>query len=114
MLGQYEFARERDENLFYEKADGVCPIHFHKKIELMYVLTGTKKVYCGNKQFMLMPNQIFMADSFTLHGYEESDGEQIIIVFPNKNLDSYYENFGDSVLATNVLTDTSFCKNISS
>ena len=41
MLAEYELERENDERLFVSaNKDNECPPHFHRKLEVMYVLEG--------------------------------------------------------------------------
>ena len=41
----YEISREKDEKLFYLSGiDQSCPSHFHKKLEILYVDEGDKKI----------------------------------------------------------------------
>lgn len=61
MLAEYELNRERDENIFVMcEDDGVCPVHFHRKIEVMYVLEGEKKIVAAGKDVVLKKDNIFL------------------------------------------------------
>lgn len=114
MLAEYEINRERDERLMAEDgADGVCPVHFHRKIEVMYVLEGEKNMVAAGKEITLRADNIFFANSYEMHGYGASPGSrQIIIVFPNRMLDDYYAEFGDKLTLGNTVEDTEFCRSL--
>lgn len=114
LQAEYEISRERDENLFYtENCDGVCPVHFHKKLEILYVTDGVKTIYAGSSDTELSADNMFVADSYTMHGYYASEGgKQIVAVIPNSNLGAYFADFGDKTLAENVIRDEEFCKKV--
>lgn len=110
MTVNYELEREKDENLFYKaNVDNVCPGHFHKKIELLYVLEGEKKVITNNKMITLTKGQLFIADSYVIHAYLDSrNSKQICVVFPNFYLSDYFKLYGDKILDGNLITDTDY------
>ena len=114
MLAQYEINRERDENIFIaSECDNVCPIHFHRKVEVMYVLSGEKKICAAGKEVTLFPDQIYFANSYEMHGYEESEGgRQTVIVFPNHMLHDYYAVFGDKLMKGCIIRDGEFCRSL--
>ena len=105
--GEYELSREADERLYVSlNQDGVCPMHFHRKIELVYVQSGHKTIYCEENKYFLEEDQIFVADSYVMHSYEASkDSTQIIIVIPNHMLRDYYLLYSDKKLKSCVLLD---------
>ena len=97
MIAEYELSREADERLYVSlNQDGVCPLHFHIKIELVYIQSGHKTIICDDKKYFLEADQIFVADSYVMHSYEKSeDSTQIIIVLPNHMLRDYYLLYGN-------------------
>lgn len=114
MIAEYELIRESDERIYisYNK-DGYCPNHFHRKIELVYVLEGDKIIYCDGKKYLLKPNQIFVADSYAMHSYEENkEGKQIIIVLPNHLLKDFYLLYSEKKFAKCVIKNTEKCKQL--
>lgn len=114
MIAKYEISRERDENLLVVgNVDHTCPAHFHRKVELLYIDEGEKCIVSGNKEILLNKDNIFIADSYSLHSYKESDGgTQTVVVFPNRMLQHYYDEFGGSVLGSNVIEDAEFCRKV--
>ncbi len=112
MIAEYELSREADERLYVSlNKDGVCPLHFHRKIELVYIQSGHKTIICDNQKFFLEEDQIFVADSYQIHSYEASkDSTQIIIVVPYHMLRDYYLLYSDCKLKNNVLLDKDICR----
>ena len=112
MIAEYELSREADERLYVSlNNDGVCPLHFHRKIELVYIQSGHKKIFCDDKEYFLEADQIFVADSYSMHSYEKSDDStQIIIVLPNHMLRDYYLLYSDKKFKNNVILDKDICR----
>jgi AraC-like DNA-binding protein len=92
MLAEYELAREYDERLFVSaNTDHENAPHFHRKLELMYVLEGEKKVMYDNVDYTLKQDQILLVDSYIMHNYYKSENsKQILVVIPNHLLKDYY------------------------
>lgn len=107
MLAEYEINRESDERLFcLDTIDGVCVPHFHRKIEIMYVLEGEKKINVSDKEYIMHKNQILVTNSYQMHGYMKSENsKQHIIVIPNHMLRDYYLLYGNTDLKENFITD---------
>ena len=105
MLAEYELNRERNEDLFVSAGeDNVCPVHFHRKVEVMYVTSGVKNFVAAGKEVSLGEDGIFFANSYEMHGYVESAGStQTVIVFPNRMLGNYYDCFGDKMPLGNMV-----------
>lgn len=114
MLATYELNRERDESMFVgRECDNVCHVHFHRKVEVMYVTEGVKKFFASGKEMTLGKDCIFFANSYEMHGYEESPGSrQTVLVFPNHMLRDYYDAFGDKLLSGCVIEDGEFCRSV--
>lgn len=114
MLAEYEINRERNETLYADEgADSVCPVHFHRKIELMYVLEGAKSMIAAGKEITLHADNIFFANSYEMHGYTASPGStQIVVVFPNRMLNDYYAEFGGKLTLGNIIDDAEFCRSL--
>ena len=100
MLARYELNRERDETIFAgAECDNVCNVHFHRKVEVMYVLEGEKKIFASGKELTLRGDNIYFANSYEMHGYAESPGSrQTVIVFPNLMLRGFYDVFADKIM----------------
>ena len=114
MLARYELNRERDETIFVgAECDNVCNVHFHRKVEVMYVLEGEKKIFASGKELALRGDNIYFANSYEMHGYAESPGSrQTVIVFPNLMLRDFYDVFGDKIMNGCVVDDAGFCRSV--
>lgn len=114
MLARYELNRERDETIFAgAECDNVCNVHFHRKVEVMYVLEGEKKIFASGKELTLRGDNIYFANSYEMHGYAESPGSrQTVIVFPNLMLRDFYDVFGDKIMNGCVVDDAGFCRSV--
>lgn len=112
MLAEYELNRERNEELFVlGGVDNVCPVHFHRKVELLYVESGEKRIFGSGKEISLGENSVYFANSYEMHGYYPSEGgRQIVVVFPNGMLKDYYDEFGSVMPAGCVVDDAEFAK----
>ena len=110
----YEIEREKDESLFYlGDTDNVTPSHFHKKIEILYVQEGEKKLITNNKMKILKAGDMFIADSYVIHSYLDSrNSKQICVVFPNIYLKNFFSLYGNKVFKSNIITDHEFTKKI--
>jgi len=77
----------------------------------MYVQSGHKTIICDDKKYFLEEDQIFVAGSYVMHSYLESnDSTQIIMVLPNHMLRDYYLLYGDKKLKSCVLLDKDICR----
>ena len=114
MLARYELNRERDETIFAgAECDNVCNVHFHRKVEVMYVLEGEKKIFASGKELTLRGDNIYFANSYEMHGYAESPGSrQTVIVFPNLMLRDFYDVFGDKIMNGCVVDYAGFCRSV--
>ena len=114
MLARYELNRERDETIFAgAECDNVCNVHFHRKVEVMYVLEREKKIFASGKELTLRGDNIYFANSYEMHGYAESPGSrQTVIVFPNLMLRDFYDVFGDKIMNGCVVDDAGFCRSV--
>lgn len=113
MIAEYELSRESDERFYWTSGkDSVCPPHFHRKLELLYILEGEKEVICDNYKYLLKKDQLFIADSYLMHSYLESSGKQLVIVIPNHMLKDYYLLYSNKKLKQCVIDDIDFCKSI--
>ena len=66
------------------------PVHFHRKVEVMYVTSGVKNFVAAGKEVSLGEDGIFFANSYEMHGYVESAGStQTGIVFPHRMVWNY-------------------------
>lgn len=73
------FETVRDQQLYYLHGDNVCPPHFHRSSEILYVLSGTKTVYLSGKKMQLTAGDVLFCPPRLVHKFIKSDnGEQIV------------------------------------
>lgn len=63
------FETERDKQLYFSERDNVCPPHFHKSVEIMYVLSGRKIVYINGKSMELTQGDVLVCPPYTVHRF---------------------------------------------
>lgn len=74
------FESKRDKNTYYSKGDNVCNPHFHKSAELIYVVTGEKKVRIGSRELTLSEGQMAVVPPCEMHTFLPSVcGVQIVL-----------------------------------
>lgn len=114
MIDFYELNRERDEKIFFcDEYDAICPSHFHKKVEIMYVTEGIKTIYIDGVETIIEKDQLFIADRYVPHGYIESSySKQIVFVIPNYLLINYFDYMNDKQLNGYVIKDKDYCYKI--
>lgn len=108
----YEMVQEKFPQVYAVTGrDQCCTNHFHKKIELIYNLSGTKTVTIGSEDYLLQPQTLAIADSYTPHRYCHADGEQTVLVFPVKFCGNYFAYRKSRVLSECTVFDSDYCKN---
>lgn len=77
------FEAERDKRAYYSITDNVCGAHFHRSVELLYVLTGEKPVRLNGEEYLLKPGQLLICPPYTVHlFFAGRDSEQIVAALP--------------------------------
>ena len=78
------FEGKRDNRPLCSKKDHSCEPHFHHSIEMLYVLSGEKTVYLGEKTYRLMPRDLLLCTPYVMHSYLPSEnGEQFAVTAPS-------------------------------
>ena len=84
------FESQRDKNIYYSLKDNVCSTHFHKSAEIIYVISGEKKVKIGGKDLVLRERELAVVPPCVMHTFMPSlGGVQIVLSI----LPSYCEQF---------------------
>lgn len=76
------FESYRDRKVYCKKSDNQCKPHFHKSTEILYVLSGEKKVFVNGREYTLSPYDVLVCPPFAEHYYLPSEGEQVVICIP--------------------------------
>lgn len=107
----YELAQDRFPEIFSAiDGDHLAGPHFHKKLELLYNIKGTKIVTVGNVEYEMHPDNVMIVDSYQLHHYEPSDGEQMLLILPVVYCEHFFSYRKNKILTTNVVTDAEYCR----
>lgn len=106
----YELLQDRHPVIYAaEGRDHIAHAHFHKKLELLYNFSEEKRVTVGTNDYIMRPHNVLLVDSYQLHAYESSEGEQCILTLPVVNCEHYFSYRKGKVLCTNLVTDTQYC-----
>ena len=74
------FESKRDKDTYYSRKDNVCIAHFHKSTELIYVISGEKRVRIANRELLLREREMAIVPPCEMHAFFPSDtGEQIVL-----------------------------------
>ena len=107
----YELAQDRSPKIFAaHDGDHLAGPHFHKKLELIYNLTDTKVVNVGNREYTLLPDNFLIVDSYQLHFYQPSAGEQMLLILPIVYCEHYFQYRKNKILRSSVVDDPAFCR----
>ena len=84
------FESKRDKNTYYSRKDNVCTAHFHKSAELIYVITGEKRVKIGSRELTLRERELAVVPPCEMHTFLPSEGGVQIVL---SVLPKYCEQF---------------------
>lgn len=107
MEASFEIAREYINDIMLVKTSGgdITP-HFHRHIEIYYVLSGESEIRINRKTQLLTKNQIAVASCYDVHFYHRTkSGYAYILLIPPKYLGEYLKYIQDKRLLTNFITD---------
>ena len=80
--------------------------HFHRSIEILYVLSGEKSVLYGDETYLLSPRDLLVCVPYLTHAYSPSkDGEQFVLTAPTNYCELFEKNCNDALPATAVYHD---------
>ena len=109
----YELNRDQSNtSLISENHNNAFPKHFHKNIELHYILKGKIRAIINNKTFILSKGDMLLIPSFFSHEFltiEESDS---IILLPSSDLISNFQERFSKELPSIYLSDTEYNQTI--
>lgn len=109
MLTKYEAFLDADNALWgYYAKNNSCEKHFHRRIELSYVESGTKTVTVGNSTFSVGAGDIVYIPQYYPHQYSDSeDCSDYIFCIPVTAISDLHDVFKKNVLPL-VMQDRSF------
>ena len=101
----FDFKRETIQ--FYKIGDNHCPAHFHRAVEILYVIRGTKEVLINGESYTLQKGKVLFCLPWFIHSFKQSEsGEQICVVIPCEyclSFEEYCKNHGTKNI---IITDT--------
>lgn len=111
----YEYAHDNESFLtahHCENCSGYVPAHFHRSIELIYVLKGEVECVINDEKFIAKQNDIIFTKRCGIHELTYSDGSAtILLVIPPKYSNDFNTVFQTKTIHAN-LSDTAFNVNI--
>ena len=79
----------------YEDYRQFSPRHWHDHIEIIYVVSGSLQVVCGENEYTLQENEFFVINSNKIHGTQSYERVKVLLVqIPYAYLDSYIDDYG--------------------
>ena len=78
----------------YEDYRQFSPRHWHDHIEIIYVVSGSLQVVCGENEYTLQENEFFVINSNKIHGTQSYERVKVLLVqIPYVYLDSYIDDY---------------------
>ena len=110
MYETFEKYRESIERLYISENKNFCQPHFHRHVEILYVLESGLLVTVNGKSKLMQEGEVAVIDSFDTHSYTNPQQlRSISIVIPVSLCPAYKERTKRMKLAANFLTDTEAC-----
>ena len=69
MIDFYEKTREIIDQLYISEGQNFCQSHFHRHIELLYVLESGLLVTVNKETHLMYAGEVAIMDSFDIHSY---------------------------------------------
>lgn len=89
-----------------------CDAHFHKHIEILYVIEGMNTVTINGITTTLHANQFSIADSYDIHSYKSQGDLSICLIIPFSYLKRFIQIKNNQFLSTNFVTDECTAKKV--
>ena len=107
----YELVQDQYPHFYLAQGrDHCCSMHFHRKVELLYVTKRTKRVIVNNAPYVLQQDNLCIIDSYSLHYYEPSDGEQTVVTLTTASCENFFKHRSNKTLCGNVIDDRDYCR----
>lgn len=75
------YETHRDNAFFINQGDCICAAHFHKAVEILYVIEGEKRLIINQEPVLLREGDLHLCMPYDVHVYPPSDGKQFCAVF---------------------------------
>ncbi|MFM9282442.1 cupin domain-containing protein [Paenibacillus jiagnxiensis] len=81
MKHRYEFIEHHDHmpfKLFINSIDHI-PFHWHKELELIYVLKGSGEIHVAQEHFILQEEDLLVINSMDVHKIDKTDEVNVLL-----------------------------------
>lgn len=101
------FESGRDNKKYFARKDNACAPHFHRSVEILYVLSGEKTVEVGGETLLLSPRDMLVCAPYLTHAYAPNqNGEQFVLTVPTQYCEAFEKACERALPATAVYHDT--------
>ncbi len=101
------------DNLIQFHGPSCYPSHFHRKIEITYVLKGSMNARVNEKDYHSDADDILFVPTFYAHSYATSDDAMRLIFLPHQSLcENFLSAMGKRSFASISFNDKSYNKNV--
>lgn len=89
-----------------------CALHFHNRIEMSYIISGTHYITVNNKEYVLTENDIFFCNPFDMHQFSSrGSGKHILVSVKKEYMQRVFQDKKIPYL-THALQDKEYNKTI--
>ena len=80
MANEY-YEQNRDSEQWYKVDTAYSPPHFHRSVEIIYGLEGSKLAYINGEKYQIQPNDVLFVPPYAVHSYppETEPSKQIAL-----------------------------------
>lgn len=113
MIDFYEKTREIIDQLYISEGQNFCQSHFHRHIELLYVLESGLLVTVNKETHLMNAGEVAIMDSFDIHSYPNPKQlKSISLVIPVALCPEYKKRTKQLMLSSHFVTDSKPCSEI--
>ena len=87
------FETIRDNELYFSDGDNYCLAHFHRAVEIMYVITGTKTVFLDGKRHELQAGEVLFCPPYLVHQFTASENSSQYVVTATTKYCEKFDSF---------------------
>ena len=87
------FETIRDNELYFSDGDNYCLAHFHRAVEIMYVITGTKTVFLDGKRHELQAGEVLFCPPYLVHQFPASENSSQYVVTATTKYCEKFDSF---------------------
>ena len=97
----YEYFHDVERNLYVRVGESTfCQPHFHRSLEILYILDGEMETTVGDKSFTATANDIVFAHSYYIHSFKPQPAyHKFVLVIPAE-----YSREVDKLLSTSTVS----------